>query len=61
MFTSLISLTTEETLGTLESAIGRLNPGAKLIRTQFGRVDPKEIMGTSSFDFDEASSSAKWF
>lgn len=53
-------LVSEETLGTLEAAIGRLNPGAKLLRTQFGRIDPKEIMGTGSFDFDEASSSVGW-
>lgn len=53
-------LVSEETIGTLEAAIGKLNPGAKLIRTQFGQVDPKEIMGTGAFDFEEASSSAGW-
>jgi len=53
-------LVSEETIGTLEAAIGKLNPGAKLIRTQFGQVDPKEIMGTGMFDFEEASSSAGW-
>lgn len=53
-------LVSEETIGTLEAAISKLNPGAKLIRTQFGQVDPKEIMGTGMFDFEEASSSAGW-
>lgn len=53
-------LVSEETIGTLEAAISKLNPGAKLIRTQFGQVDPKDIMGTGIFDFDEASSSAGW-
>ncbi|WP_223583687.1 GTP-binding protein [Sphingobacterium sp. GVS05A] len=53
-------LVSEETIGTLEAAISKLNPGAKLIRTQFGQVDPKEIMGTGAFDFEEASSSAGW-
>lgn len=53
-------LVSEETIGTLEAVIGKLNPGAKLIRTQFGQVDPTEIMGTDRFDFEEASASAGW-
>lgn len=55
-----IDLVADERLLVLEAAIRRLNPGAKLIRTQFGQVSPTEIMGTHSFDFDEASSSAGW-
>ncbi|MBD1420974.1 GTP-binding protein [Sphingobacterium chuzhouense] len=53
-------LVSDETLGVLEAAIHKLNPGAKIIRTQFGQVDPKDIMGTGSFDFEEASASAGW-
>ncbi|TYR32158.1 GTP-binding protein [Sphingobacterium phlebotomi] len=53
-------LVSEETLGVLEAAIHKLNPGAKIIRTQFGQVNPKDIMGTGSFDFEEASASAGW-
>ncbi len=53
-------LVSEEILGTLEAAIGKLNPGAKLIRTQFGQVDPNEIIGTGVFDFEEASSASGW-
>lgn len=53
-------LVSDETLGVLEAAIRKLNPGAKTIRTQFGQVDPKAIMGTGAFDFEEASSSAGW-
>ena len=53
-------LVSDETLGVLEAAIRKLNPGAKTIRTQFGQVDPKDIMGTGAFDFEEASSSAGW-
>lgn len=53
-------LVSDETLGILEAAIRKLNPGAKTIRTQFGQVNPKEIMGTGAFDFEQASSSAGW-
>lgn len=53
-------LVSEETIGTLEAALHKLNPGAKLIRAQFGQVDPREIMGTGIFDFDEASASSGW-
>ncbi|MFU1855763.1 GTP-binding protein [Sphingobacterium sp. NGMCC 1.201703] len=55
-----VDLVAEETIGTLESAIGKLNPGAKLIRTQFGQVNPEAIMGTGAFNFEEASASAGW-
>ncbi|WP_104382819.1 GTP-binding protein [Sphingobacterium sp. HMA12] len=55
-----VDLVAEETIGTLEAAIGKLNPKAKLIRTQFGQVNPEAIMGTGSFDFEEASASVGW-
>ncbi|WP_433902926.1 GTP-binding protein [Sphingobacterium puteale] len=55
-----VDLVAEETIGTLEAAIGKLNPEAKLIRTQFGKVNPEAIMGTGAFDFEEASASAGW-
>ncbi len=53
-------LVSQETLGILEAAIRKLNPGARIIRTEFGQVDPKVIMGTNSFDFEDASASAGW-
>ena len=53
-------LVSDETLGVLQAAIHKLNPGAKIIRSQFGQVDPKDIMGTDSFDFEEAAASAGW-
>ncbi|MFD2595658.1 GTP-binding protein [Sphingobacterium griseoflavum] len=55
-----IDLVADERLLVLEAAIRKLNPKAKIIRTQFGQVPPTEIMGTHSFDFDEASLSAGW-
>lgn len=53
-------LVSDESLAVLEAAIRKLNPGAKIIRSHFGQVAPKEIMGTGSFDFEAASESAGW-
>jgi len=44
----------------LRAMITRLNPVAKLIESQFGKIDPKEILNTGLFDFDEASRHAGW-
>lgn len=48
------------TLGLLKAAIQKLNPGAKIISTSFSKVDPKAILNTQLFDFDEAQNSAGW-
>lgn len=50
----------EEELTELESVLRTLQPRAKFIRTSKGKVDPKEILNTSLFDFDSASQSAGW-
>ncbi|BBI35723.1 putative metal chaperone YciC [Cohnella abietis] len=44
----------------LESVLRSLQPRAKLIRAQFGQVEPSDILNTGLFDFDEASQSAGW-
>lgn len=49
-----------ETLRLIEAALHRLNPEAKIIRTQFGKVDTKEIVGTGLYDFERAQASAGW-
>ncbi|GAB3414129.1 GTP-binding protein [Niabella aquatica] len=48
------------TTGLLKAAIHQLNPGAKIIASIFGRVDPKKILNTGLFDFEEAQNSAGW-
>jgi G3E family GTPase len=48
------------TVGLLKASIQKLNPGAKIITSDFSRVDPKEILNTNLFDFEEAQSSAGW-
>lgn len=53
-------LVAEETVGTLEAAIRKLNPEAAIIRSQFGKVDVNALIGTRSFDFEKAASSAGW-
>ncbi|MFE5321750.1 GTP-binding protein [Paenibacillus sp. NPDC056579] len=49
-----------EELGELEQVLRKLQPRAKLIRTTYGKVDPKSILNTGLFNFDEASTSAGW-
>ena len=48
------------TVGLLKASIQKLNPDAKIISSNFGKVDPKEIINTGLFDFDEAQNSAGW-
>ena len=53
-------LVDEKTAGLLKAAIHKLNPGAKMILSSFGRVAPKEILNTKLFDFEEARNAAGW-
>lgn len=53
-------LVTESTVGLLRAAIRKLNPGAKIITSVFGKVAPSEILNTRLFDFEEAQNSAGW-
>jgi G3E family GTPase len=53
-------LATPEMLGTLEGTLRKLNPGARIIRSELGRIDPAAIMGTKLFNMEEAESSAGW-
>ncbi|MCD9024570.1 GTP-binding protein [Cohnella silvisoli] len=50
----------EKELGELEKVLRSLQPCAKLVRSEFGRVDAADILNTGLFDFDEASQSAGW-
>ena len=53
-------LVTETQLGLLENTLKKLNPTAKIIRTTHSQIDPKEILNTGLFDYDEAEQSAGW-
>ena len=53
-------LVTEETVSFLKAAIRKFNPGAKLINSEFGKVNPNEILNTGLFNFETAQVSAGW-
>jgi G3E family GTPase len=44
----------------LKAIIHKLNPAAKIIVSDHSKIDPKEILNTGLFDFEEASNSAGW-
>lgn len=50
----------ESNLQNLELVLRKLQPEAKLLRTSHGQIDPKQILNTRLFDFEEASQSAGW-
>lgn len=49
-----------KTVGILKASIQKLNPGAKILTSDFSKVEPKEILNTRLFDFEEAQTSAGW-
>lgn len=53
-------LVEENELNRLEGILRKLQPGAKIIRTVNGQVDPSEVLNTGLFDFEKASMSAGW-
>ena len=53
-------LVDEKTVGLLSVAIKKLNPGAKIISTQFSKVQLNDVLNTGLFDFEEAQNSAGW-
>lgn len=44
----------------LKNMIQKLNPDARIIKAQFGRVETKHLVNTKLFDFDKAQSAAGW-
>lgn len=53
-------LVSAQHLGILKAAISKLNPSARIIKSSFSKVDPKQIINTGLFDFDKAQQSAGW-
>lgn len=49
-----------EDLTLLEGILTKLNPGARIIKSTFGRIDPKAIINTKLFNYAEAEQSAGW-
>ncbi|GAB5528071.1 MAG: zinc metallochaperone GTPase ZigA [Roseivirga sp.] len=55
--TDLIS---KDELNLLKGMITKLNPQAKLIESEFGKVALRQILATGRFDYDTTSQSAGW-
>ncbi len=53
-------LVTEQTVGVLKSALKKLNPKAQVIESTFGKVDPKQILNTGLFNYEEAEEHSGW-
>lgn len=53
-------LITQEKLEILKASITKLNPIAKILTSQYGKVDLKEIINTGLFNYEEAEASAGW-
>ena len=52
---------TQDELNSVKAVIKKLQPNAKIIETNYSKVDVKDIMDTNNFDFEKASTSAGWF
>ena len=50
----------KEELSTVKAVIKKIQPTAKIIETNYAKVDVKEIMDTGNFDFENIASSAGW-
>lgn len=53
-------LVSSENLGFLKATIRELNSNAEIITSTFSQVNPKEILNTKLFSFEEAEQSAGW-
>ena len=55
-----VDLISEEHVGILKAALQKLNPSARIIESSFSKIEPKEILHTGLFNFEEAEQSAGW-
>lgn len=53
-------LVTSDELGILKEIIQKLNPSTRIIETSYSKIDPKEVLNTGLFNFEEAEQSAGW-
>ena len=53
-------LVEDEQLKILKGIIFKLNSNAKIITTSFSSIEPKEILNTKLFDFEEAEKNSAW-
>ncbi len=55
-----VNSVSEEELKKVKAVIRALQPVAKIIETNYAKVDVKEIIDTNSFDFEKAATSPAW-
>lgn len=55
-----IDLVSDERADELEALLARLNPRAKILRAEYGRVNAKEVVATGSFDLEDTDDGAGW-
>ncbi len=53
-------LVSKDQLGLLEKVLKKMNPTARIIQTSYSKINPKEILNTGLFDYEEAEQSAGW-
>ena len=53
-------LVTKQELTFLKETLYKLNPSARIIESTFSKINPKEILNTGMFDFEEAEQNAGW-
>ena len=47
-------------LSVVEAMIRKLNPDARLIHSQFGKIEPASVLNTKLFDYEKAAQSPGW-
>lgn len=55
-----VDCVSKEELGRIKSVIRTIQPTAKIIETNYCKVEVKELVNTHLFNFEEAASSAGW-
>lgn len=55
-----VDLVTPEELKRVTAVVQRLNPAAKILKTKYSKIDPKEVINTGLFNFEEAQFHAGW-
>lgn len=55
-----IDLVSPDDLAELEGVLKHLNPVAKIVHSDFGRIPPRAILNTGLFSFEKAATSPGW-
>ena len=55
-----MDLMDDEERARLRAILTRFNPSAKLIEATYGRIEPKQILGTGLFNFEKAEQHPEW-